>query len=63
MNIMSIESIEIPDHDPNDDDNISKSALFVEKSYKERIDHFKTNYYNSDLRRSNDLIAGYPEIT
>lgn len=30
MNIMSIESIEMPDHDPNDEDNISKSALFIE---------------------------------
>ena len=44
MRIMSIESIESPDHDPDDSENISKSELWREDTYKDRIEIFHKHY-------------------
>ena len=63
MSIMSIESIEKPDHDPDDSDGISKSGIWIQDHYNERIGQFDLSYQQSDLRR--DFSSGmnlYPEI-
>jgi len=48
---MSIESIEMPDHDADDSDNISKSGLWIQNTYNDRLEIFNKSYTESPLRR------------
>jgi hypothetical protein len=60
MSIMSIESIEKADVDPNNKAAVEKALLDVQKTYNDRIKLFDESYKTSELR--NDPDEQYPQI-
>jgi hypothetical protein len=54
MSIMSIESIQKADVDPNDKDAVEKANLDVYKTYSDRIKLFDDSYNASELKNNPD---------
>jgi hypothetical protein len=50
MSIMSIESIEKADVDPNDKEAVEKAQAMVQATYSERIKLFDDSYNSSELK-------------
>ena len=64
MSMMSIESIDKKDFNEDEDEKISQSQLFIETTYKDRIEIFKNAYKNSDLMRDPyKLIENYSPVS
>jgi hypothetical protein len=64
MSIMSIESIEKADVDPNDKVAVEKAITDVQTTYDDRIKLFNDSYIASDLKNDpNEVVGGVEAIS
>ena len=60
MSIMSIESIEKDDYDPDDKEALTRSMSMINVTYEDRVKKFDQSYQNSELK--NDPNSMHPDV-